>query len=73
MTSQPRELPADREKALEAIAGGWTRMPTNAHPDCLCGRRAQYTPVKFVEGRTRIWVARGWTKTIPCPIHSRRR
>ncbi len=31
-------LPADREKALAAIAAGWGREPSLAHPDCLCGK-----------------------------------
>lgn len=69
-----RELPADREKALEAIANGWTRQPTTAHPDCLCAGRAQFTPIKFIESpNAKIWVQRGWTKTVPCPLHSGRR
>ncbi len=33
-----RELPADRDKALAAIAAGWGRTATAAHPDCTCGR-----------------------------------
>ncbi len=31
-----RELPADRDKALAAIAAGWGRTATAAHPDCSC-------------------------------------
>lgn len=31
-----RELPADREKALAAVAGGWGREATTAHPLCTC-------------------------------------
>ncbi len=33
-----RPLPADREKALSAIADGWGREASAAHPDCLCGK-----------------------------------
>lgn len=33
-----RDLPADREKALAAIAAGWGRTATAAHPDCTCGK-----------------------------------
>lgn len=33
-----RPLPLDREKALEAIANGWGRTATAAHPDCTCNR-----------------------------------
>jgi hypothetical protein len=32
------DLPADREKALAAIAAGWGRRPTGAHPDCVCAK-----------------------------------
>lgn len=38
-----RPLPTDREKALEAIANGWGRDATTAHPDCTC-----LVPVKVV-------------------------
>lgn len=31
-----RALPDDREKALEAIANGWGREATPAHPLCTC-------------------------------------
>jgi hypothetical protein len=31
-----RSLPDDREKALEAIANGWGRTATSAHPLCVC-------------------------------------
>jgi len=31
-----RDLPADRDKALAAIAAGWGRVATAAHPDCSC-------------------------------------
>jgi hypothetical protein len=34
----PRDLPGDRERALDAIAGGWARTPTAAHPLCCCGK-----------------------------------
>ncbi len=33
-----RPLPADREKALTAIATGWGREASAAHPNCLCGK-----------------------------------
>ncbi len=33
-----RDLPADRELALTAIAEGWGRTPSHAHPLCLCGK-----------------------------------
>lgn len=32
------DLPPDREKALERIAQGWGRIPTQAHPDCICNK-----------------------------------
>lgn len=32
------DLPTDREKALEAIAAGWGRTATAAHPLCVCGK-----------------------------------
>lgn len=35
-------LPQDREKALEAIANGWGRSATAAHPLCRCGQRIEY-------------------------------
>jgi len=33
-----RDLPADRDKALAAIAAGWGRTATAAHPHCTCSR-----------------------------------
>lgn len=70
------DLPADREKALEAIADGWTRTPTTAHPDCLCGGRAQYCRIRgYSEIAGKIFVLRrhNWPQDVPCPIHQRRR
>jgi hypothetical protein len=32
------DLPADRERALAAIAAGWGRTATAAHPLCRCGK-----------------------------------
>lgn len=45
-------LPEDREKALEAIANGWARTPTTAHPLCTCvvdvtGRGVDDEPITF--------------------------
>lgn len=31
-----RDLPDDPDKALAAIAAGWGRTATTAHPDCSC-------------------------------------
>lgn len=31
-------LPTEREKALEAIARGWGRQATSAHPLCRCDK-----------------------------------
>lgn len=31
-----KQLPTDREKALAAIAAGYGREPTAAHPHCSC-------------------------------------
>lgn len=76
MTPLPRDLPVDTEKALEAVANGWTRTATTAHPDCLCGGRAQACPVTFVERNGEVWVLNpryARVKTIPCPIHTRRK
>lgn len=33
-----RDLPSDTDAALAAVAAGWGREPTHAHPDCRCGR-----------------------------------
>lgn len=71
-----RELPADWEKALEAIANGWGRTPTTAHPDCLCGGRAQYCRVggyREIQGRVYVLRTVSWPHNVPCPVHSRQR
>lgn len=33
-----RDLPLDPDAALAAVAAGWVRTPSHAHPDCVCGR-----------------------------------
>lgn len=38
MSDTRAPLPTNREKALAAIANGWARTPTAAHPDCRCGK-----------------------------------
>lgn len=38
-----RSLPLDREAALKAIADGWGREATAAHPLCRCGKPYQPT------------------------------
>lgn len=75
MTRLPRELPADREKALEAIANGWTRQPTHAHPDCIC--MVSETHIVWVgcwwdDNRPQAQARRPQPKR-PCPIHGARR
>lgn len=57
-----RELPQDVEKALEALANGWGREPTFAHPDCNCIAEAQ----RRMDGRA-------YDRGEPCPVHPKAR
>lgn len=66
------ELPADREKALDAIANGWSRTPTLAHPECLCGR-AERTDFEWRELCGDWFTARRRRVVIPCPVHPKAR
>ncbi len=76
-----RPLPDDREKALAAIANGWGRVATTAHPNCLCGKlKRAYCTRDWVsfdrdvngmpEGLAWRWVERCETY-LPedCPMH----
>ncbi len=76
-----RSLPGDREKALAAIANGWGREATTAHPHCLCGKlKRAYCTRDWVffgrdangmpEGMEWRWVERRETY-LPedCPMH----
>lgn len=61
-----RPLPEDREKALEAIAAGWARTPTTAHPLCEC--LVEQTVYDENDQRKTVRLpTRESTKT--CPIH----
>lgn len=64
-----RDLPLDTEKALEAVAEGWTRTPTIAHPDCLC--RVKKTDIQyFTVGDDHIVVRPAHRQTrLECPVH----
>ncbi len=76
-----RPLPADREKALAAIAAGWGREPSLAHPDCLCGKPIPQPPrpPNVIDDRDgyiawvrqhRAWVnGRRWYFRSDCPMH----
>lgn len=62
-----RDLPLDTEKALEAVAEGWTRTPTIAHPDCLC--RVEKTDVMFIAVRDFVVRPAHRQTRLECPVH----
>ncbi len=59
---------ADREKALAAIASGWGREPTAAHPDCVCGKAKDGSGVPKGIARF-IWDRRETYRPKECLVH----
>lgn len=74
-----RSLPTDRERALAAIANGWGRVATTAHPLCICGsfKRAYCTQdwVLLRENGVPTGMRWGWVERTEthddkdCPMH----
>lgn len=77
------DLPQDREKALEKIAGGWGRTATTAHPLCRCGKAVIEPPSPPIhdthnccdECNDAAWSAwkRQRDEAATCPMHPRGR
>ncbi len=63
-----RPLPADREKALAAIAAGWGREPTAAHPYCVCGKFKDGGGMPKGIARS-VWDGRETYRRNECPMH----
>lgn len=77
-----RPLPLDREKALAAIANGWGREATAAHPLCRCGKPKAdlpsyqaYADIDDYLGALETWIGehgsqwRSHYDRRECPVH----
>lgn len=76
-----RDLPSDTDAALAAVAAGWGREPTYAHPACRCGRPKPPLP-KYTDAAAYMVALREWTsehgptrdpryQRQDCPMHRR--